>query len=200
MVFITFEGLDGSGKTTQSTLLYQYLKEHNYSSILTKEIGGTTVGDVVKDLLISQSMSKISEIFMIMGSRAHHVDSLIAPNLQDKIVICDRFLDSTLAYQCDKNEIDNIYKLHLDYIKILPTITFYIDIEYEMFVNRIANRAINNKWDFLSEAQFLKIRSNYLFLAEKFSSRITVINGNQDPKDIFQTIVEKLVFAKIILL
>lgn len=102
-LFITFEGIDGSGKTTQIRLLYEYLVQEGYSVVLTREPGGTRIGDKIRGLLLdpeNREMAEGAEVLLYAASRAQHVQELILPAIESgKIVLCDRFVDASLAYQ-----------------------------------------------------------------------------------------------------
>lgn len=113
--FITFEGGEGSGKSTQSQKLYEYLSKNNIKVILTREIGGTDIAEKLRNIVLHEKMMSISELLIIMAARYDHIINVIIPALLDgSSVICDRFLDSTACYQHDKSEItmDYIYNLH----------------------------------------------------------------------------------------
>jgi dTMP kinase len=102
-LFITFEGIDGSGKTTQIRLLFDYLVQEGFSVVLTREPGGTSIGDKIRSLLLdpeNKEMIDRTEVLLYAASRAQHVEEVILPALQaGKIVLCDRFVDASLAYQ-----------------------------------------------------------------------------------------------------
>ena len=102
-MFITLEGIDGSGKTTQIKLLYEYLKQKKGRVVLTREPGGTRVGELVRSLILGEDYAELepqAELFLLLADRAQHVREVIAPALlAGEIVLCDRFIDSTVAYQ-----------------------------------------------------------------------------------------------------
>jgi dTMP kinase len=98
--FITFEGGEGSGKTTQSKLLYEYYKNHNIKVLWTREPGGTEIGEKIREMFVTQSLSPDVELLLLMAARADHINKVIIPALESgTIVICDRFIDSTYVYQ-----------------------------------------------------------------------------------------------------
>ena len=113
--FITFEGGEGSGKSTHSCKLYEYLLENNINVIKTRERGGTDIAEKLRNIVVHEKMMNISELLVIMAARYDHIIKVIIPALlNDTSVICDRFLDSTACYQFDESEItmDYIYNLH----------------------------------------------------------------------------------------
>ena len=122
--FITVEGIDGSGKSTITKFIASFLQQNNLDCITTKEPGGTRLGDKIRELLLYdvETIDPMSVLLMIFASRSQHINNLIKPQLnQGKVVICDRFIDSTLAYQCggdgiDEYIVDFLYKiLDLEY-------------------------------------------------------------------------------------
>ena len=113
--FITFEGGEGSGKTTQSHMLYEALLSKNYKVIHTREMGGTPEAEKIRNLMLHSDILPMSELFLVMAARYEHISKLISPSLNTgQIVVCDRFLDSTACYQGQHKEIgiDLVYKLH----------------------------------------------------------------------------------------
>lgn len=119
--FITFEGGEGSGKSTQSKLLHKYLNENNISSVWTREIGGTIVAEDIRRIVVDFDLLAKSELLLVMAARYEHINKVILPALMsNKWVICDRFVDSSAAYQAVLSgfSISEIYKLHDDIMKI----------------------------------------------------------------------------------
>lgn len=115
--FITFEGGEGSGKSTQSRKLYEYLSANDVKVTHTREIGGTDLAEKIRDIVVHSEMMNISELLIIMAARYDHIIKVIIPALLDGIsVICDRFVDSTVCYQFDESEIsmDYVCDLHKD--------------------------------------------------------------------------------------
>ncbi|MEI4220315.1 MAG: dTMP kinase, partial [Candidatus Dasytiphilus stammeri] len=136
-MFITFEGIDGSGKTTQSELLANYFKQiHGENNVvLTREPGGTDFAEKIRGLLLKDNIDPISELLLLISMRHEHMKKLILPALlEGKIVICDRFIDSTIAYQgyglgVDLSLIRDLHKLvEIKY----PDITFILDIDVQV--------------------------------------------------------------------
>lgn len=149
-MFITFEGGEGCGKSTQSKMLYEYLASKGIDAILTREIGGTPVGEQIRDIVVNQELDRITEIFLAMAARKEHLNHVIMPALKaNKWVICDRFIDSTAAYQAkDFSHMWEIYWLYKDFMQgLLPDKTFFIKVLPEVALSRIKDRKNNNKFE-----------------------------------------------------
>ncbi|MDA9163874.1 dTMP kinase, partial [Rickettsiaceae bacterium] len=113
--FITFEGGEGSGKSTQSKMLHQYLLSKNIKAIHTREVGGTVEAEKIRDLLVYSELLSMSELMLVMAARYEHINKVIIPALlEGSWVICDRFVDSTACYQSGDSglSMDDIYELH----------------------------------------------------------------------------------------
>ena len=198
---ITFEGVEGSGKSTQAQLLHQYFLKQQIYSIITREPGGTNLAEEIRSLLINGSVDKmdgICETLLNFAARRDHLQKLINPALaENKIVICDRFCDSTLAYQgfgynVDKELIKNIQNSAIGNFE--PNITFLIDIDIGVSFKRINNRADNNRYEKMEKTFHQKVREGFLEIAKNNPQRIVVIDGNQSSKKIHQAIIDKLRF------
>ena len=215
-MFITFEGINASGKSTQAKLLFERLQKQGKDVILTKEPGGLgnfPMKDFCTDIrrLICQTknISKITEMFLLFASRKEHTDKLIVPALQaGKIVICDRYIDSTYAYQCcyDWNEMNFVSLLHKEIGGLLPDVTFFMDISVELSEYRLAplisasiehgDTAGYKKYDELETEHMQKIVNTYRFLAKKNSDRIKTIDGSLSVDEI-ATIIDKELSQKL---
>jgi dTMP kinase len=192
--FITFEGCEGSGKSTQCKLLSEYLKRQGIDCILTREIGGTEIGEKVRDYLLHNEVLRNTEILMIMAARFEHVEKVIKPALSaGKWVICDRFIDSTLSYQGVSVPIEYILSIHkMIFGEFMPDITFFMDIDPIVSVLRAIKRGDQNKFEEMDRSFHQKVYNNFLSLTNLFSSRIKVINASADVKTIHQEIVDSL--------
>ena len=197
-LLITFEGGEGSGKTTQSQILYNTLKEKGFEVIKTREPGGTKFAEIIREILVqgeSNKISNISELLLFAAARADHVQKVIKECLKDnKIVICDRFTDSTLAYQGYAGNLD------LDLVKevnrisigeISPDLTFIFDIDPTLGIERALGE--NNKETRFEEKDIMyhkKIRDGYMDIARDNPDRCVVINGTIDIEQISKKILE----------
>ncbi len=193
-MFISFEGIDGSGKGTQVRLFLKYLQQRKLPYVCVREPGGTKVGEMIRKLLLKdQSISILpkAELLLFLASRAQLVSQIILPALsENKIVVADRFIDSSVAYQgAGRNiglkEVEKLNDFATGGLK--PDLTFYIDITVETSVKR--KKAFDR---IESEGyEFLKIvRNAYLDLASRYADRIVVIDGERTIEQIHRQIVE----------
>jgi len=193
--FITFEGIEGCGKSTQAKKLYEYFLTNQTNSILTREPGGSTAGEKIRSILMDEEIAKLeakTELLLNYASRIEHLEKLIKPAInQGKIVICDRFFDSSFAYQ------GGAMGLGFNYVKQLndlllnnfqPDLTFFIDITLEEGFKRTAKRHENNRYDKLGAEFHQKIYDAYFQLA-KNNSRIKIIDGMKNSDEVFQQIL-----------
>ena len=200
-LFISFEGIEGSGKSTQAKILYDFLKEKKYPVILTREPGGTAIGNDIRQILIDKKNNQINpltELMLNFASRIEHLQQVILPALKNKqIVITDRFYDSTLAYQgfAMGVEIETIEKVHQLMINsIQPDITFLCDMEVEVAFQRIKSRSDNNRYEELSFDFHNKVRNGFLKIAQDNAGRIKIINANNDFSKVAEQIFKYLDF------
>jgi dTMP kinase len=200
-IFITFEGPEGSGKTTHSRLLHDFLRRKGYKVLHTREPGGTLIGEKIRKILLdpkNKNMDVACETLLYMAARAEIVKQRILPALkQKKIVICDRFTDATLAYQgyaggMDIGTIDNIARLVTKGIK--PDITFLLDIDSREGLSR-AGRA-RDRMERKSILYHNKVRNGYLSIAKKEPGRIKVISATGEIKET-QEIIRKTLNTKL---
>ncbi len=193
-IFVTFEGADGCGKTTQIELLKKYLDEKGIKNIQTREPGATELGVELRKILLhyDKPVSNVAETYLYLADRAQHVDFEIKPALDNgTIVLCDRYTDSTLAYQgyARKQDIDMINKLNeIATSGLKPDLTIVFDIESE-----IAQKRLGNEKDRLEKEglEFHKaLRFGYLEIAKQNPDRIKVINSNDTIENIHKICVE----------
>ncbi|WP_456464515.1 dTMP kinase [Persephonella sp.] len=203
--FITFEGIEGAGKSTQSVMLHNYLIEKNKKVILTKEPGGTETGKKIRQILLSHSdeiFPPLAELFLYEADRNFHIHNLIKPKIdQGYTVICDRFTDSTLAYQGYARGLDIDFVKEINSIAsegIKPDITFLIDIPVEEGLKRIQKIREKDRIE-KEEIDFhKKLREGFLKIAEEERDRIVVLNGLEPPEKIFRQVIEFLKNRNII--
>lgn len=196
--FITFEGIEGSGKSSQTKKLFETLQQKNIDAIITREPGGAKASEKIRAILLDDTIEKLeakTEILLNFASRLEHIEKLIKPALsQNKIVICDRFVDSTFAYQgdgfgADKNLIAKIQKITIG--DFLPDITFLIDVPVDVAFARIDGRNTNNRYELLGKDFHQRTRDGFLNLA-KNNSRIKIIDGTKSIEEIAQIINKHL--------
>ena len=200
--FITFEGIDGSGKSTQTKLLAARLQDEGYDIILTREPGGSEGAEEIRDLVLQGATDRWSaetEILLFTAARRDHIERTILPALiQGKIVICDRFADSTRMYQGIsrgnlRTLVDQLHHLMIPYD---PDITILIDMDPEIGLKRAKARATSEERfeDFGLDLQ-KRMRSGFLELAREFDTRIAVVDGNRDIPELAETIYQRVKLA-----
>jgi dTMP kinase len=190
--FICFEGVEGSGKSTQAKLLYEFIKKKiTKKVILTREPGGTLFSEKIRNLMLDKktNISPLTEFFLLMAARNEHITSKINFYLKKNfIIICDRFFYSTLAYQhylegMDKKFIFSIQKKIFN--KVHPDITFLIDLNKKESKVRINKRAKKtNRFDKLSSYHFNKIRNGFIKISKMYKNKIVLIKGNKSLNEI----------------
>lgn len=195
--FITFEGGEGSGKSTQCQMLYEYLKSQNIPVILTREVGGTNVAEKMREILVHTDLLPMSELLQAMAARYDHMVKKIIPALQaGNIVICDRFIDSTVCYQGLEleNGIELVYNLHKDLMPpLMPDITFFIDVESSIAIKRVNSRNMSNKFDVRGLDFYNKIYDCFKELSKNFPERIVTIKASDlDPEQVHELIKKHL--------
>jgi dTMP kinase len=203
-LFITFEGIEGCGKTTQIGLLTSFLKSLQRPFLLTREPGGTEVGDQIRQILLSSKnvgIEPLAELYLYAAARAQHLRQVISPALREgKVVICDRFADATLAYQgygrgVDRAWIEEIHARTMGDIK--PDLTFLLDLPVEEGLRRALKRM---EKDPVKEDRFEKealdfhrrVREGYLVLARNEPQRIIVLDGMKEENTLHREILTHL--------
>ena len=203
-MFITFEGPEGSGKTTQIQALYRYLQDKGYDVMLTREPGGTAIGDQIRRVLLdpeNREMLPEAEILLFSASRAQLVGQLVRPALQrGAIVICDRYADSTMAYQgyghgLDLESLQSITRFATG--NLTPDLTVYLDIEVEEGLQRkrVAGRGDRDAWNRLDQKAIAfhdRVRQGYLALAKAEPDRWLVIDAARPREAIQRDIRERV--------
>ncbi len=201
--FISFEGIDGSGKSTQIELLAKFLKNLSFEVVITREPGGSVGGEQIRNLLLQGETDRWSaetEILLFTAARRDHLERIILPALGDgKIVICDRFTDSTRMYQGMRgSNLRNLVELlNEKVIKCDPDLTIIIDINPETALKRAKSRkTVEERFeDFGVELQ-IKMRQGFIKLSKEFNNRIEVVDGQQSVDALTQDICT-LVKARI---
>jgi dTMP kinase len=199
-VLIAFEGIEGSGKSTQVRLLYEHLKSNGFPAILTYEPGGTEIGDEIRKIILDprfKAMHPKTELLLYLASRAQHVYEKILPALnKGTIVISDRFYLSSLAYQGVGRELTIKVVSRLNKFAsagLKPDLTILVDIPVEVGLARITGRD-NSELDRIEKESYefyTKVRNAYLKLARKARKKIFVVSGNKNENELFSEIKEK---------
>jgi dTMP kinase len=203
--FITFEGIDGSGKTTQMHMLAARLRREGREVLETVEPGGTEIGAQIRRILLNsanQDLRPTAELLLYFASRAQNVEQSIRPALdQGKIVLCDRFTDSTLAYQGCARALGDETVLTLDRIAcrgLAPDLTLLIDVELDTGLARARGRNVvtagsETRMDDQSIEFHRKVRAAYLELARKHPHRIRIIDGSGTPAAVATRVWEAVI-------
>ena len=185
-LFITLEGADGSGKTTQMDRIVQFFEQNKIDYIVTREPGGMDLGQKIRDILLNYDgeVDSTCEMFLYLADRAQHMQTKIKKALADgKVVLCDRHTDSTLAYQGYARGLD------IDEINLLnniatrgkkPDLTLLFDVDTSVAMQRVGNRADKDRMESEGAKFHQKVRQGYLEIAKKEPERIKVINSNLD--------------------
>jgi len=182
-LFITFEGIEGSGKTTQAKRLYKYLKNKKIPCIFTREPGGPRISEKIRRLLLdaeNYGMSKKTELLLYAASRAEHVSRIIRPALKiGKVVISDRFSDSTFAYQGGGRKISmRTARMINDFAteRLKPNLTFIIDLPVRVGLKRLSK---TDRIEKEREEFHIRVRSEYLKIAKEEPQRVKIIDGTK---------------------
>lgn len=193
--FITVEGIDGAGKSTHLEFIQNYLNKKNIQNKLTREPGGTEIGEKLRQLLLHDDMDVGTETMMMFAARHEHLVTVIQPALQSNIsIICDRFTDASYAYQHGGKGIDKSFIQSLEKLvhpNLTPDLTFLFDLDPDTAHSRISSERNLDKFEKQSSTFFNGVRKVYLELAEAHS-RFLVIDSSQTIDQIQQVISKKL--------
>jgi dTMP kinase len=200
-LFITLEGIEGVGKTTQIKSLQLALRNDAIEFIGTREPGGTPTAEIIRNIILKEEMNELTELLMYSASRAEHVASLIRPNLQAGIhVLCDRFTDATIAYQgygrgLDIKLIENLNRIATAGLK--PDITIIIDLPVETAFQRLAKRGSEpDRFEKLNHDFYTRVREGYLNICKNDPDRVALVDGNRDEASIHREIAD-IVMARV---
>jgi len=197
-VFITIEGIDGCGKTTQTQLLGDYLTKKGFSIVKTREPGGTSLAENLRNILLNPEsvIYPLTELFLYAASRAQHTQELILPSLNEgKVVICERYIDASLAYQGYARDLDIELIKELNNIAtggLRPDITFLFDLPVEEAIRFKKNN--NFLFDRLEREEITfheKVRKGYLKIAEEEKQRFRIIEVKGSIEEVHNKIIEE---------
>lgn len=198
-IFITFEGPDGSGKTTISTYVCEQLSARGYDVIYSREPGGIEIAEQIRNIILdpkNTAMDAKTEALLYVASRRQHFVEKIKPALEaGKIVICDRFVESSLAYQgCGRQiGIDEIYQLNQFAIEgCLPEMTLFLDISPEAGLKRIETRANKDRLDQETTAFHQRVYEGYKEVLRRYRERMCVIDASQDEQSVKEEALNKV--------
>ena len=204
-LFVTFEGIEGSGKSYQCRKLYNELRNKNLSVILTREPGGTKSAEKIRKVILEdyfasdskEKFSKYTDTLLYLAARNEHVQNIIRPAIsKKKIVICDRFIDSTLAYQVfgkgvSKNLVDSIHKSILGSIK--PDLTFVLKVNISKALQRLKKRKKKNRYDKFSKNFYIRVQNAFIKIARKNAKRYCIVDNSEDSTKTESVILDKFI-------
>ena len=206
--FIVFEGIEGSGKSNQGKKLYENIKNKGIDVVLTREPGGTKSAEEIRKIILKDYFYKDSKIqfdkytdtLLYLAARNEHIKNTIKPaHLKKKILICDRFIDSTFAYQVygkgvNRYFIDSIHKYILGRIK--PDLTFVLKVGISKALQRLRKRRKKNRYDKFSKSFYIKAQNAFIKIAKKNKKKYYIFDNSKDSKDLEKKILQ-IVFKKI---
>ena len=204
-LFVTFEGIEGSGKSYQCRKLRKELRKKNLSVILTREPGGTKSAEKIRKVILEdyfasdskEKFSKYTDTLLYLAARNEHVQNIIRPAIsKKKIVICDRFIDSTLAYQVygkgvSKNLVDSIHKFILGNIK--PDLTFVLKVNISKALQRLKKRKKENRYDKFSKNFYTRVQNAFIKIARKNAKRYCIVDNSEDSTKTESVILDKFI-------
>ncbi|GAB6159181.1 dTMP kinase [Desulfotomaculum varum] len=197
IIFVVFEGVDGSGKTTQLNLLNKYLSEQNIPTLMTREPGGTPVGEKIRELLLDcrfAEMQEHAEALLYAAARAQLVAQVIRPGLAaGKVVLCDRYLDSSLAYQGYGRGMDTALLANINELAtggLRPDLTVLLDIPPQEGLQRSRQDRPADRLESESLAFYQRVRSGYLALARQNPAAYLVLDARQPVQQLHRVICQ----------
>ena len=184
---IVFEGIEGSGKTTHINLVTKYLKKHKHNFLKIREPGGSLNSEKIRKVILNNksNFNKKTDLLLYMAARSENIEKILKKNYKKKIILIDRFIDSTVAYQhfgmgISKNLIDQLNKFLLNGIR--PNLTILNLVSKNNLKKRLRSRKNKNRYDKFSFNFYEKVQKGFLKLARKNKKKYTIINSNLDIK------------------
>ena len=205
--FIVFEGIEGSGKSYQAKILYNKLKKLNKKVILTREPGGTKSAEIIRKIILKDyfeknkkiKFDKYTDTLLYLASRNEHVKNKIKPALkQGNIVICDRFIDSTYAYQVEGKKVQNnfIKRIHNQIIgNLRPNLTIVLKVQQKSFVRRLQKRKTRNRYDNFPVKFYLKAQRSFINLSKNKKNYVIFDSSNNTTE--LQNLIFRLIVNRI---
>lgn len=194
--FITFEGIDGAGKSTQIDFVATWLRERGVDVVVTREPGGTEIGEALRELLLRQPMSARTETLLLFAARAQHVEQVIAPALAaGRWIVCDRFTDATYAYQSGGRGVPEAVVEALErwvHPDLQPDLTFLFDVAPDVAAQRLSAARAADRFEAEQRDFFARVRAVYLERARRFPARFVVLDGTEPPDAVRARLVEAL--------
>ena len=194
--FITLEGIDGAGKSTQTDHVAEILRAHGAELVVTREPGGTALGEQLRQLVLHQPMTPRTETLLVFAARAQHIEAVIEPALSaGRWVLCDRFTDATFAYQgggrgVDDSEIGALE--HWVQRGLQPDLTLLFDVPPEIAAKRLAESRPADRFEQEQTQFFARVRGVYVARAQRYADRFIVIDGTQSTDAVRRLVRERL--------
>ena len=203
--FITFEGIEGSGKTYQSKKLFNKISNMGISSIYTREPGGTVGAERIRKIILEdyfsskgkQTFNKYTDTLLYMAARSEHISEKLKPHInKKKVIICDRFIDSTIAYQVygkgvDINLVNSVHKHILS--GITPDLTFILKAKISKVLERLKKRKTKNRYDKFSRDFYAKVQKAFLKIGNRNKRKYKIIDNSIDSPE-----TEKLIYKEFL--
>ena len=201
--FVTFEGIEGSGKSFQSKKLYKSIKKEKLPVILTREPGGSNTAEKIRKIILDdyfhpdskEEFDRYTDTLLYLAARNEHIINKIIPAiLKKKIIICDRFIDSTMAYQVygkgvNKNFVNSVHKYILGNIK--PDLTFILKVSISVALRRLKKRKRKNRYDKFTKDFYVKAQSAFIKLAKKNKKKYFILDNSRDTAEVEKVILKK---------
>lgn len=198
-MFISFEGTEGVGKTTLIRKLFDHFQQQGKDVVLSREPGGTPLAEQIRSLLLSvnydEQMSNDTELLLMYAARAQHLQNVIVPALAEgKIVLCDRFVDSSFAYQCAGRGLsrDKLQLLNENFVVRMPDITFWLDAPIELGMTRARERGALDRFEQEKLVFFESVRSGFAEIHMRDSQRMKRLDATQTPEQVFADAIDYL--------
>lgn len=198
--FITFEGPEGSGKTSVIVAVKKFFEDEGYEIMTTREPGGIRIAEEIRNIILDKNNTEMdahAEALLFAASRSQHFSEKILPALnENKIILCDRFIDSSLAYQGHARGlgIDNVYNINKFAIgNVLPDITIFIDVPPSVGLKRVfSNTRKVDRLDLETIEFHEKVYEGYMIIAKKFSDRFKIVNGQNPVEQVVEDTIKIL--------
>ena len=204
-IFVTFEGIEGSGKSYQCRKLYNSIKKKRIPSIITREPGGSTSAEKIREVILKdyfhpnskEKFNKYTDTLLYLAARNEHIKNKIRPAIiKKKNIICDRFTDSTLAYQVygkgvSINLVKSVHKYILGNIK--PNLTFILRVNISKAMERLKKRKKKNRYDKFPKSFYIKVQNAFIKIAKKNKRRYFIVDNSRDSKETEKIILNKFI-------
>ena len=204
-LFVTFEGIEGSGKSYQSKKLFKKITSMGLPTIYTREPGGTKAAEKIREVILQdyfhpdfkEKFTKYTDTLLYLAARNEHIEKKLKPAIsKKKIIICDRFIDSTLAYQVygkgvNKSLVDSVHKYILGSIK--PDLTFILKVNISKALQRLKKRKKKNRYDKFSKNFYTKVQNAFIRIAKENKRSCLILDNSKDSHEAEKNILEKFI-------